>query len=178
MQMLDAGGVKCNGKYPSFEDNRGNISNQDPQWLTLQQGKATKILLPYLFKFRRADYKFIWVDRDPFNCAKSQVKFAHIMRIKEQTKVKEASSDIMTFYKHYPIDRARSFKTMMQFGKILTISFEDIIVFPQITSVTIADYLGLALDTEQMASIVLARSIEAKSDLQIETDLLQTHLSK
>lgn len=175
MQMLDAAGIPCNGKYPAFESPRGGLSLQDPNWLTKQQGKATKILLPYLYKFLPADYRFIWVDREPIHQACSTMKFKHMLIAPEKNQ-KMVASNITKMAHAYPKDKEKAFKQMRKFGQVLTITFEELINTPNTTALFISEYLNMKLDTTKMTSVVIPRSTNARLDMQLETQLIKERI--
>lgn len=166
MQMLNAAGIPCNGKYPAFEDDRGSLSSPDPKWLKNQQGRATKILLPYMYPFLPGNYKFIWVDRTPIEQAKSQAKFAHMFVQQEKTR-EDLASNIKMFFHAYEKDKKRSFKTMKKLGLILPITFEDLIMSPEKTAKQICDFLNIPFKQE-MVDVVISRSPEATLNMDIE----------
>lgn len=79
MQMLEAGGVPCVGEYPAFEDPRSCSLQFDWKWFSSCAGKAVKVLDPHHLDvpLHSVPCSVIWLDRDPTEQAKSQLKFAN-----------------------------------------------------------------------------------------------------
>jgi hypothetical protein len=176
MQMLNAGGIKCNGEYPTFEHDKGSLGGNDPYWLLTQNGKATKILLPHLYEFKAGDYQFIWVDRDPFEQAKSTFKFMHLInnRIgKLNVPLEKDGKQIVGMANNYEHDKKRGIDHLEKYGDVFTIDFENIIMFPQSISTILEAILGQELDTEAMANEVQFRPITCGLDMDLEFRLLK-----
>jgi len=76
MQMLDAMGVSCIGSWPDYETDHSSIAGFDAAWFSTLHGQAIKILDPTnLPALNMPNHVVVWMDRDPKEQAKSQVKF-------------------------------------------------------------------------------------------------------
>lgn len=170
MQMLHAAGITCTGRGPAFEAEKGYISTQDPYWLIRQTNKATKILLPNLYIFKKAQYKFIWVDRCPTEQAKSTAKF-----LKYMAPLPCSTQTIDSLIRHYYIDKKSGINQIKKYGPVLFVNFEDIIAFPLKVTATIAEFLGRDLNLIAMTNTVLPRSTECKPNINIEISLMDKY---
>src|SRR5690348_17944000 len=84
MQMLQRGGMKCAGEFPAFEMPETNHCSISREWLSQFSGGAVKILDPHLCTIENTPAVVLWLSRDHWHQAKSQIKF-FMMRSEEQT---------------------------------------------------------------------------------------------
>lgn len=169
MQMLHAGGYPTIGEYPAFEDIRAGAFGHDTEWISKQQGKAIKILTPLAInKFLGADYKFIWVDRNPLQQAISQVKFGNLMMgLPANRKI------IKTYENSYRSEKQEHINHIKKYTKhdIFYLTFENLLKNPTECARTIIEFVGASLDIEAMANQVIKRPPEAEKGLDIEIKL-------
>lgn len=75
MQMLHAGGVPCVGNWPDFETNASMFGRFDPKAFSALRGKAIKLITPADLPIGPMPrHIVIWLDRDPQEQARSQLK--------------------------------------------------------------------------------------------------------
>lgn len=75
MQMLHAGGVPCVGDWPDFETNASMPGLFAPSSFAAIRGKAIKLITPADLPIgAMPNHVVIWLDRDPQEQARSQLK--------------------------------------------------------------------------------------------------------
>lgn len=75
MQMLHAGGVPCIGEWPAYETSASNFGSFDPVAFAALRGTAIKLIDPARLPIgAMPNHIVIWLERDPVEQAKSQVK--------------------------------------------------------------------------------------------------------
>ena len=153
MQMLSAGGMPTPySEYPSFEIPQGT----KVYWPNFYGG-AVKILDPHIHQpVQGPEYRFIWIDRDPVEQAKSMVKFmeaAGMPGINEDGVKKLAAS--------FKRDRPRVNGVMLEYTqphRILKLRFEDILYNPAWAAHILNGFCGNSmLDERAMAAAVRPR---------------------
>jgi hypothetical protein len=150
MRMLHAGGMELTGlaEHPFFEDGRVvKFQIGDYDWLDDCEGKVVKLLNPYKMPppYGR-EYRWIWLDRDKKEQRKSQRKCSRWMGKKCTPQPIESM-------------RKKSRRVIKRVGgKVLAMTFEDILMNPVFAAVQMADFLGLDLNRPMMASVVRQRS--------------------
>lgn len=78
MQMLHAGGVPCAGDWPDFETNDSMSGRFDAKAFSALRGKAIKLITPADLPIGPMPrHVVIWLDRDPQEQAKSQLKMLY-----------------------------------------------------------------------------------------------------
>lgn len=178
MQMLSRGGYPTTGEWPAFEDERSDVGTFSSAWLLEQKGKAVKLLNPKLFNFPKADYKFIWLDRNPTEQAKSSLKLLRIM-----SNIRENKGDIESIANGYNKDRQENIShinkltTSMDSG-LMFVRFENLLINPRHEAVRMEKFLGVDLDIDAMEDALILRSIEAKEDMSIELSLIKNDPTK
>jgi hypothetical protein len=143
MQMLEAGGFPCVGRYPAFEDPESMVLNLRADWFQQHQGKAVKILDPHLAGddlFPHIPRRVIWLDRDPKQQAKSFVKFGRMVGGLPFNR-----SDVGGIARNLQRDRPRAHRALRicQCNSIAA-TFEEMIKSPLIVATGIQLALGLA----------------------------------
>ena len=164
MQILSAAGLPCLGEYPSFECDAVNIGRDIPKLLSMR-GTAMKILDPHQSEWPvRFDAKIIWLNRDPTNQAKSQIKFLRLASgmsipggawrlIRSSLKVEKM--DCCKWWNHCRTEP-------------LFVSFEDLLLKPTRECMQIAAFVG-AEYSNALPDCVLKRSPTCAKDLSIES---------
>lgn len=152
IQMLNAGGYPCLGKYPAFEPfTLGNI-----QW-DIAEGKAVKLVDAQLqFPPVGKKYKIIYLSRDRKQQAKSTNKFVGVLGI-PPIKLKKL---IRSFKIDYKI-----IDTWAKNHDVLRIKFEDLINRPMSTALKISGFTGGDLNTKKMCAAVIDRKPECGPEL-------------
>lgn len=174
MQMLSAAGLRCAGEYPAFEPNEADRDRISGRWLS--RFEAVKILDPQRRRLPSGlNAIVLWLDRDVFQQAASQVKFLH-------TVLELAIPDVAAgrFATALIRDREKALASLRRFP-ILGLNFEHTIQRPVEASATIAAWLeshGRPVSITAMASCVLERSSDCRPDMSIETDLLELALGQ
>ncbi|PBC01790.1 hypothetical protein [Mesorhizobium sp. WSM3860] len=80
MQMLYAGGVSCVGEWPAFEGSASMFGSFDPNAFAALRGQAIKLIAPAEHPiFDMPKHIVIWLDREPHEQAKSQLKMVSAM---------------------------------------------------------------------------------------------------
>ncbi|RWB67602.1 hypothetical protein [Mesorhizobium sp.] len=75
MQMLYAGGIPCVGHWPDFETGASSFGGFDPTAFAALRGKAIKLITPAELPIgQMPKHVVIWLDRDPEEQARSQLK--------------------------------------------------------------------------------------------------------
>lgn len=147
MQMLQAGGVQVTGEYPAFEDTRYSLEQQKAP-----VGVAIKVLDPHKFIPQSGKYRWIWVDRDHNEQAKSQIKFA-----REVVGICCGDDAVQKFANSYKEDRPVCMDVIQQLGgPLLKLRFENVIREPSAAALKIANFVD-ATDSRKMARVVRER---------------------
>jgi len=156
MQMLAAGGMKCSGKWPSFEDTRATRSlPHDIGWLDEYHGRAVKILAPGFFLPLGLcfDARGIWLDRDPKEQAKSWAKIQ-----------RRVGSDVPRSKIHEQrrlfVNQRRKHLDRLKFvtkDKPLILRYDTILKMPHKAAETVKQFLGVRLDIDKMTEQVVSR---------------------
>lgn len=162
MQMLDAAGIPCVGRFPAFEE--------DDPWVGT--GRAVKWLDPHRRPLRVAigsRYRCIWLSRDPVEQARSQLKWFSPEML--TVGVDEATRVLAESLRDESVDALRR----LPLPRLMT-TFEAIIGRPRASAARIADFLGrpfAPLDVDAMAARVIPRGPECQPDLSIEATLVR-----
>lgn len=171
MQMLHSCGLRCAGEYPAFEApetetvGRGSIR---PEWLL--QFDAVKVLDPHRAPFPGINAMVIWLDRDIYQQASSQVKF-----VKATSWFDVPASARKSIAKSLKRERPLAISQFKGMPKLF-LNFKDAIANPMMFAQSICDFLGPAwnLEADKMAACVLPRKNGSmcEPDLAIEYQLL------
>lgn len=169
MQMLEAAGLPMTGEYPAFEDMIAtDLDASLDKWLR-RDGAAVKLLDPQRHNGPRGiPCRVIWLDRDPTEQAKSQLKFGRLLGIPGWN-----STSVAALAASYRKDRPEAVKRLSTWATegMITMTFESIITQPDAA----AEMLNAFLQTNcahQMADIVRPRPVQALPDLGLELSLI------
>lgn len=148
MQMLNAGGFPVTGEYPAFEDERYATEQQKAP-----TGVAIKILDPHKFTPPPGNYRWLWLDRDLRQQAKSQVKF-----LRKIVGLPCGKEMVGALAKSYEKERPAAMEVMRRLGgPVREMRFEYIINSPASAAVDIGIFAGCR-NREKMAAVVRRRS--------------------
>lgn len=174
MRMLHAGGIPpVTGSSPgSYELSGGleQLASMPPRQLA---GRAVKLLdygqwFPYLPA--GIDWRFIWLDRNPTEQAKSTVKFMSFLM---PGMLRRDRGAIRRLAKSYRSDRPRLLGWYRSRGDVLVSSFEAILADPSAEAARFAEFLP-TLDAVAAAEVPLTRSAACAADLAVEIALART----
>lgn len=156
MHMSAAGGMPVMGNAPAFEDSRVSRLPYEPAWLREAEGKALKILDPHQFSRPGGlQMRWIWLDRDAKEQAKSYIKFARAAGLPVDgsglVRAKIAAS--------YRADRRKTMRVIKKRSECdpLILRFEHILARPETATERISTYCG-GLDVAAMQAVVRPRS--------------------
>ena len=157
MQMLRAGGVRCVGRPPSFEDMRSAPHGPiEDGWFAKLRGRAVKVLEPALNRIpSRVPRRAIWLDRDPDDQARSYLRF---LRVVHGIALGNDGATVGKLALSLSRDRQRSIACLGVAP--LIIHFERMLTQPAAVADEIATFSGLELDRAAMAAVVGRRPPE------------------
>ena len=162
MQMLDAGGIPCVGRFPDYETDAGLPSHFDAKHFARMSDCAIKLIGPANLPIGgMPDHVVIWLDRDPREQAKSQVKMASLL-----APIDNARRAIRLFEKDLRKSRAKHRAAVCVPGGVpsVSVSFEGLLAHPSHVAKAIADFLAengwRGLDVSRMARQVRPRAAQ------------------
>lgn len=148
MQMLNKGGIETTGEYPAFEDERYQGTGE-----ALPIGRAVKIIDPHEFMPPRGNYRWIWLDRDHKQQAKSMVKF-----VKATTGFYLNSDSWKAIAASYSADTKKCMQIIKNLGgNLLRLSFEDILENPIREARKIEEFIE-GFDAVKASQVVIKRN--------------------
>lgn len=151
MQMLHAGGYQCVGRWPDFEVEQTEGTNE---WLRRCEGMAVKVLDPHRYRPPPGpDYRVIWIDRDVRQQAKSTIKAQ-----REMAGMNVHRSHLKDMERLIRESRKPALDTWRSVGaRMLMMRFERMVLGKHEAAEDIAKFIGADLDTEAMAAAVVKR---------------------
>lgn len=171
MQMLAAGGLRCAGKFPDFEQ-EGMAPGDYIGAIWVHRFEAVKILTPDLFVIERnLKAGVVWLDRSAGEQARSHIK---LLEAAGQSTAARRSSEA---HWRQSLGRLRdsSMAALAEYPMLMT-SFERLLVRPAQTCASIATFalrFGLEVDPLAMATAVIPRATACAPDMAIEKSLLE-----
>ena len=167
MRMLDVGGlpVYCDPgrRGTSYETDRITGLPEDTAWLDDVEGRALKALEPGHFRLPKGrPYRFIWLDRDPREQARSAVKFMTILGGLDPSQGKEARRGLARMYREERPNVVAMLRSYPD-STLTALRFEDLIRDPGGSASILCyavntDELGIPpLDPSAMAAQVVER---------------------
>ena len=157
MRMLHAGGmdVFCENKT-DFETELIFTLPDNNAWLGLCTGKALKLLDPHEnLPSPSFDYRFIWMDRNPREQAKSQMKLLSASMGIAPVNRRHARAMEASLRK----EARTAHRICTAFGPTISIRFEDLLRHPRLTAKYVAEFLTRPLDIDAMARQVIDRPV-------------------
>lgn len=159
MQMLHAAGVPCIGEWPAFETEASGVGSFRSDRFAALSETAIKLIDPANLPVGdMPNHIVVWLDRNPREQAKSQVKLLRQMGIRlPRHSVRAFEDDIR---KSRAKHRARG--GIPGGCPFINLRFEDLIVIPQVETPRLAGFLaehGYSVSAEVMAKQVRRRSV-------------------
>ena len=153
MQMLEAGGAPVVGTWPDYEPAIIEITpGTSDTWRTVARGRCIKVLDPHRYTPPAGeDYRIIWLDRNPVEQARSQLKMAGAPPTRGNRKGMERLL-------HRDLRLAQQQLLSIDTAGIVGIKFEDLIERPARVAAEIATKMGKVLDQPAMVAQVYDRS--------------------
>jgi hypothetical protein len=174
MQMLEAGGMPVTGLWPAFEAPQAGVNLNGERiseaWLASIPGHAIKVLDPHKGSIPAGNYRAIWLDRNPEQQARSQLKLLQMF-------VGGVQSDRemrRRFARSYGRERQAAIGALLAAGVPMTLelSFDNILAAPVPCAHAINEYCGGGLSVDKMAAAVHPRRPECARGMELELGLL------
>jgi hypothetical protein len=160
MHMLAAGGVPIAGGLtrPPFE-----LPDTQDAWSLPLAGRAVKLLDEVLFRGipPAPAWRFVWLDRDPAEQARSQVKFLEAL-VGPLAGPREVA--VARFAASYQRDRPKALGRLHGAGKVLTLRYEQVLADPRAGALRLRQ-VWPALDVDAAAGVVHERDGRCRLDL-------------
>lgn len=135
MQMLQAGGIPCMGKFPAFEDDNTR-DHVTPEFWASCSGHAVKILDPHRVGLPPGDARIIWLNRRPDQQARSHAKFLEAICGLSFT------GDARRQLERNLVNDRPAVRKVLAGRPVLVLGFEEVLAAPVRMSGLIADFLG------------------------------------
>lgn len=139
MQMLEAAGVPCIGPWPAYETDASSIGGFDPVSFAKLSGQAIKLVDPGNLPIRdMPNHIVIWLDREPREQAKSQIKFVSLFAPvpNRRAAIRAVEADLRRSR-----EKHRAAVGVPGGCPVLSISFENIIARPASSAEKITGFL-------------------------------------
>lgn len=164
MHLLSEGGIPSHPQAaPISHETPFDVLESDPRC----DGHAVKLLDSILrFPLPEGDWRFIWIDRDPTEQARSMVKFvAGIARV-------PLGPDAATLFRRsFVADRPVALRKLRKHGPILALRYEEALSSPQMIAQRVGRFLrpgGFDLDMYAASEAIHRRSPKCRPDLSFE----------
>ncbi len=165
MQMLAAGGIPTPySSYPSYEVDFAHtrVAIHD------LHGGAIKVLDPHVNRPPVGpEYRWIWLDRDPVQQAKSMAKFLKAAMVEAPAPLPPmpefGPDQIAKLAEAFKRDRPKANGVMLKYTQpsgILKLRFEAILADPNFAAYSLNKFCGGRLDEAKMVAMVRLRSPE------------------
>lgn len=171
MQMLYSGGCPV-----SCEDGNELISGEHSDQLSalkeialgLADGKAIKCLDPHRFPLPpNRNYIIIWMSRDKKEQSKSIAKFLQML-----LGVRESKRTLARKFEQTLGSETRQCWKLLEDHALIEVRFEDVISNPHLEAERVANFIGMQLDIDRMASVVIQRSTDCYSGM-LEVEIME-----
>jgi hypothetical protein len=176
MQMLHAGGLRCAAEPPAFEDVDRFGLGCSVSWKLLQRYQAVKIIEPHLIKIAPgADVAVIWLRRNPFEQARSQIKLVKALA----ADVPSNAETVSRITQGILSDTVKAMAALKPCSRAtLVLKFEELVGPERFAAAQkIADFvyatLHVQLPVATMAARILPRGPECEPALAIESLLIR-----
>lgn len=169
MRMLLAGGCPpvVGAEEPPHESNLDAVWRMGPDDLA---GRSVKLLdAP---RWNRSlpvarEWRFVWLDRDPMEQARSQVKF--LMGV-TGVPIPDAPAAVAKFAASYGRDRPGLMQLLRRHGTVFVLRYERVLDNPRRAARQLKQ-VWPGLDVEAAAAVVHNRDGKCRPDLSVELDL-------
>jgi hypothetical protein len=164
MQMLHAGGLPpVEGSMPgSYELAYGRYCDSVPA------GRAVKLLNLFLDCGipRAPAWRFVWLDRDPWQQATSQIKFLNIMA--PVTGLPHVGAGEVEMWAHsYLRERPRALAKLRRHGLVMVLRYERVLANPRRAAQQLRR-VWPGLDVDAAAAVVHRRDGTCRPDMAVE----------
>lgn len=183
MSMLAAGGLDCVGAPPGYEDSSIVHGRPiDPQIYWGLGGWAIKVLDPHRNRlptpsYQRDPHVVIWLDRNPIEQVKSQVKFARAAGLIHRQSSNDELKKMFRRARGLAVTDRHACMVALRGARMLQVRFESLVLTPRIEAERIArfvaQHLGRNLDVAAMDARVIRRNPACADSLQIELDAVR-----
>lgn len=169
MRMLAAGGcpMVVGAENPPHESNLDSVWRMRPDDLA---GRAVKLLDAPRWRqsvpFAR-EWRFVWLDRDPLEQARSHVKF---LTAGMGVPVVDVSAAVAKFAQSYGRDRPGLMQLLRRNGTVFVLRYERVLANPHRAARQLKQ-VWPGLDVEAAAAVVHARDGRCRPDLSVEVEL-------
>lgn len=164
MKMLEAGGIlghvdesvplhKALREHPDHE----RLEKGDNEWIRQCEGMGVKVLMPCNHAVPKdLEYRFIWMDRDAREHAKSTRKFMKHLKQMPDNEI-PSIKELVKRHKKYTKKGLKFLHTYPDCA-ITRVRFEAVLKRPKVQAHLMASFCGLDIDIKAMAGVVLPRS--------------------
>lgn len=164
MAMLAAGGLPpaANTGPPSYE-----LPNIQRAYDIPLAGRSVK-LLDAVLRFGVPDapaWRFVWLDRDPVEQAKSTLK---LMAAVDGGEFAPDAVDLLV--RSFEADRPRALGRLRQHGEVLVLQYERVLASPRKAAKLLRREVFPDLDVETAAAVVHDRTGRCRVDLAVELE--------
>lgn len=167
MHMLAAGGAEVVGRRPAYEVDQAARVPIDLTWLSSCGEAAVKVLDPQRsLKSVRSDVRVIWLDRNPEQQARSQVKF-----LRQVAGVPIRASAWKRLARSFSTDRQKV-DALFANSPVLKLSFEAVLSDPLGAAREMTAYFP-GLDVERAAAVVQRRPASCAPGMSVEIGLMR-----
>ena len=160
MQMLEAGGAPVVGKAPWYEPPPTVPENYSPKWLARQEGKFVKLINPKQFEYPEAEYRILWLTRDPMQQVMSIIKLQIAQTNRRYTGTLEQG------VANLKNNERGTRRFLERLGSGMHMKFEDIIAEPMDAAERIARHFSLEAEIATMAAVVWDRNTSVASEME------------
>lgn len=177
LAMLAAGGLPIVGSAPIFETLRFTPGRTDAGWLSGQSGRILKWVCPLsTWCPEEAQGPVLWLDRDPEEQARSQVKLARAFG--DRLPDPEAKVRAVAMHIRHKTSAAQS--SAAKQGPVTRLSFESLLSDPLQSARKLAEVFRPfgQLDVGRAAAMVRGRSPECAPQMEVEVHALYRQLAR
>lgn len=141
MQMLASAGVPCVGSWPAYETDASMVGVFDATSFASRSNESIKLIDPANLPVgAMPNHIVIWLDRNPCEQAKSQVKFMSLVGLNLPNK--RAATRAIEADLRKSRDRHRARVGVPGGCPAVTVQFENLIETPHMTAGEIVQFLG------------------------------------
>lgn len=169
MSMLVAGGCPPGGAdRPPYECDPASLHGRD------LAGRCVKLLDPgetaQVLAGPTRQWRFVWLDRNPLEQAKSHIKFLTVMA--PLTGIRPNSQAAERLAAGYAQDRPAILGALRRVGPVLVLDYERVLAQPRKTAKLLKREVWPLLHVESAAAVVHKRDGACRPDLATEVNLI------